>query len=183
MTGNLRRKLFSLFTGALLGYFWGWILGWSLFDPNSDLWALLAGMGAIVGLVIGATPFVWRFMGELALASIGLYLSWIMRTLLFGDHPGGWGVLVLILGSVVSWIAGARLSHPNSAKQKIIPGLVGGLYAGFFGGFLIDVILLDEILGLVHSHSILSQAPAVMVCGITGGVMVARWRSRASQPT
>ena len=177
-TKTLLQKLFTLFTGALLGYFWGWIWGWSLFDPNSDVWALLAGVGALVGLIAGVTPFVWRYRGVLASASIGLYLSWIVRTLLFGDKPGGWGILFLGLGAIAGLIIGVRLCSPADAKQKVITGLVVALYAGFFGGFLVDVVLLDLLLGVVKSHSILGNAPAVIGCGLLGGILAARWQVR-----
>jgi len=52
------------------------------------------------------------------------------------------------------------------------------LYIGFFGGFVIDVILLDVVLKLVRTHSILGQAPAVLACGVIGGwIGVKRGRS------
>lgn len=173
MTNHLFKKLFSIFTGALLGYFWGWIWGWSLFDPNSEMWALLAAVFALTGLVVGITPFVQRNLGALASASIGLYLSWLARTLLFGDKPGGWGVLFLCLGAVAGWFVGKRLCSPAEAKHRLITSLIVALYAGFFGGFLVDVILLDLLLGIFKTRSILSQAPAVLVCGILGGIVAA----------
>jgi hypothetical protein len=181
-TQTFLQKLFALFTGALLGYFWGWIWGWSLFDPNSDLWALLAAVGALLGLVAGITLLVWRNRGALASASIGLYLGWILRTLLFGDIPGGWGLLLLCLGAVAGWIAGARLCRPAEAKQNTITALIVALYAGFFGGFLVDVVLLDLLLGVVKSHSILSQAPAVLGCGVLGGIVAARRQAKKASP-
>ena len=179
---TLPQKLFTLFTSALLGYFWGWVWGWSLFDPNRDLWALLAAAGALIGLVLGFTPLIWRNRATLLCASIGLYLGWLLRTLLFGDVPGGWGILILAVAAIAGWIIGARLTSPPNARPALVPALLAALYAGFFGGFLIDVILLDLLLGLVKTHSILSQAPAVLACGVIGGVLVGWRQSRKTKP-
>jgi hypothetical protein len=165
-----------MFTGALLGYMWGWIWGWSLFDPNSDIWALAAGLGAIAGLVLGAVSFTKRYDVLLLCATFGLYLSWIARTIIFGDIPGGWGALLMAGGVVLSGAIGLRLSP--QADPAIFPGLAGALYIGFFGGFVIDLMVLDKLLGWVHTHSILTQAPAVIVCGVIGGIVVAQWAAR-----
>jgi hypothetical protein len=179
MTKNLRGKLFSLFTGAFLGYFWGWILGWSLFDPNSDMWALLAAVGALAGLLLGATPFLWRYIGVFISASAGLYLGWIARTIFLGDRAGGWGILVLLAGSIVGGAVGIRLRAHAQTEGLINPVLIGGLYIGFFGGFGVDVVLLDKVLHLVRTHTVLNQAPAVLACAFVGGALVARWRVSA----
>lgn len=175
MANNIYNKLFGIFTGAFLGYMWGWIWGWSLFDPNSDIWALAAGLCAMLGLLLGATPYFWRYANVFLTAILGLYLSWVARTLIFGDVPDGWGSVLMAAGVIASIVFGVRLNR--QAKETLTPVLLGVLYAGFFGGFLIDVILLDVILGVVQSHSILSQAPAVLICGVIGGVGVNRWAS------
>ena len=172
MKNTLRNKLFGIFTGALLGYMWGWIWGWSLFDPNSDIWALAAGLCAVLGLLLGLTPYFWRYANIFLTATLGLYLSWIARTLIFGDVPGGWGIALMAAGAIIGAWLGLRLNR--QAKKTTTPVLLGVLYAGFFGGFLIDVVLLDIILGMVQTHSILSQAPAVVACGVMGGVVMAR---------
>jgi hypothetical protein len=66
---NLRKKLSGGFTAVLIGYMWGWIWGWSLFDPNRDLWALLAAIGAVVGLVAGLLGLFWRKSAEMLCAT------------------------------------------------------------------------------------------------------------------
>jgi hypothetical protein len=175
MTHGIIRRLFRLSTGGLLGYMWGWIWGWSLVDPNRDIYALAAGAGAIAGLVLAAIPFTRRYDVLIISATIGLYLSWAARTFLFGDVPGGWGVILMVGGIVLSGAIGLRLSR--QAHPTLLPSLIGTLYIGFFGGFVIDVVVMDLLLGLVHTHSILTQAPAVIVCGIVGGIGVAEWVS------
>ncbi len=175
MANNLWSKLSSILTGALLGYVWGWIWGWSLFDPNSDIWALLAGVGALIGLLIGATPYLWRYGTLLICATFGLYLGWIGRTIVWGDIPGGLGMAVMIDGVLIGGAIGLRLKRHS--QNFILSILWGALYIGFVGGLLIDVVLLDKVLGLVKTHSILSQAPIVLACGVIGGMIVARQRA------
>ncbi|MBI5565158.1 MAG: hypothetical protein HY870_09690 [Chloroflexi bacterium] len=178
MTKRLARRLFGLFTGALLGYLWGWVWGWSLFDPNSDRWALAAAIVALAGLLCGATTYLWRY-GELLLSlTFGLYLSWLARTALFGDIPGGPGIFLMAGGVVISGVVGLRVRRRASRSGLAI--LLGALYTGFFGGFFIDVVLMDKVLNLTRTHSILSQAPAVLACGLIGGIVVARRSTRPS---
>ncbi len=172
MTNSIYNKLFGIFTGALLGYMWGWIWGWSLFDPNRDIWALAAGLCAVLGLLLGLTLYFWRYADIFSTATLGLYLSWIARTLIFGDVPGGWGIALMAAGVIAGVAIGIRLNRQGN--EALTPVLLGVLYIGFFGGFLIDVVLLDVILGLVQTHSVLSQAPAVLICGVIGGAVVAR---------
>ncbi len=156
----------------------GWILGWSFFDPNSDVWALAAAVGAIIGLILGLLPLFWDHAGMFFGSAAGLYLGWVLRTLLFGDVPGGIGLVFVLGGAIAGGLVGAR-----PALQKDGPGLrvlICVLYIGFFGGFLIDVILLDVALKLVRTHSILGQAPAVIASGIVGGWLASRlWRKEA----
>jgi hypothetical protein len=79
----------------------------------------------------------------------------------------------MVGGVFLSGAIGLRLSR--RADPSLLPGLAGVLHIGFFGGFVIDVIVLDKVLGWVQTHSILNQAPAVIVCGVVGGVGLARW--------
>jgi hypothetical protein len=34
---SIARRLLGIFTTALIGYIWGWIIGWVFFDPDLDL--------------------------------------------------------------------------------------------------------------------------------------------------
>lgn len=179
MNNGIIHRLFRMVTGALLGYLWGWIWGWSLFDPNSDIYALAAGVGAITGLALGSITSFRQYGVLLFCATVGLFLSWYARTIFFGDIPGGWGALLMIGGVVLGGAIGLYLNRqPHPA---LLPSLVGALYIGFFGGFFIDVIVLDKLLGWVHTHSILTQAPVVIICGVVGGIGVARWAIRGGR--
>jgi hypothetical protein len=170
----LARKLFGILSAALVGYMFGWILGWSLFDPNSDAWALAAAVFAFAGLIVGITPLFWKHAGAFFGAAIGLYLGWVARTCIWGDVPGGLGLLLIFGGAIVGGVIGARPAF----RQGGVPlrALICALYIGFFGGFLIDVILLDVVLKLVRTHSILGQASAVIAYGVIGGGVGARWK-------
>jgi len=167
-------RLLLIFTAALSGYIWGWIWGWSLFDPNRDVWALAAAALGLVGLVAGLLGLFQKYAVAWLGATGGLFLGWYARTLIFGDHPGGWGLLLLLAGAVgAGWLA-RRLAWK-------LPVLLAALYCGFFGGFLIDVVLLDRVLGLVRVHSIQGQAPWVIAGACLGGWR-ARRRSLARRP-
>jgi hypothetical protein len=168
---NLSAVLAGMFTGALIGYLWGWIWGWSLFDPNLDLWALLAGSLAILGMMLGAIHGVRKKAGFLILTTIGLYLGWIARTLVFGDVPGGPGIL-LLAGSAFLGAAASRLSRLRQTTTPAI--LMAALYAGFFGGFLVDFILLRALFHPSPFQTIPGQAPAILLCGVIGGWIAAR---------
>ncbi len=162
------RKLLGIFTGALLGYIWGWIWGWSAVDPNLDLWAVAAAFGALVGLGVGFSGVFWQIAGVWISATFGLYLGWILRTLIFGDQPGGFGMLVILAGTVVGAYLAIRSDWVEN--PRVVKILLVALYAGFFGGFLFSMLL--PLLGL--PRSIVTQAPAVVVCGGLGGLLAAR---------
>jgi hypothetical protein len=167
MNRKMLLRLFPIFTGALLGYLWGWIWGWSLTDPNRDIWALAAVTGACAGMLLGVRR-IWERAGVPVLcATVGLYLGWLLRTICFGDVPGGWGAALMALACLAGCAAGLAPGRREDPVTRA--GLLGAVYAGFFGGFLVDVVILDLWLGLATTHTILSQAPEVVMLGILGG--------------
>lgn len=112
---------------------WGWIWGWSLFDPESDLWALLAAVGVMIGLVFGARLFFRSKAGFWFGATVGLYLGWVVRTIIFSDVPGGLGILIMIGSIILGGILGsAPLFHEGKPAYR---GLISGVYIGFFWWF------------------------------------------------
>lgn len=170
MNRTLAARLFKVFSAGLAGYLVGWILGWSALDPNSDVWALAAAVGAVAGLIVGITPLFWPNAGGFFGLALGLYLAWILRTWVFGDVPGGLGLIVVLGGGAAGWWAGAYKFRSSASRRAMI----GALYAGFFGGFIIDIVMFELLFKVVQTHSVLSQAPAVIVCGVLGGWLAAR---------
>jgi hypothetical protein len=176
---DLRKKLLGGFCAALIGYMWGWIWGWTLFDPNLDLWALLAAIGALAGLAAGLVGLFWRRSAELLCGMMGLYLGWVLRTWIFGDRPGGWGIVLMALTVLCGvWIA---REYQLQQQQASIIVLLNVLFIGFFGGFVIDVLLLGLVYGANRSHTILTQAPWVVACGVLGGIVSARRAKQVEQ--
>jgi len=169
---DLRKKLLGGFCAALIGFLWGWLLGWSLFNPNLDLWALFAAICALVGLVIGLIGLFWKRSTEYLCATFGLYLGFIIRTLLFGDTSRGLGLVVI----AIAVIAGIWIARRYQLQEK--PGvtivLLNVLLIGFFGGYLMDILLLNIILGSNRPHTVLARAPLVIFCGLLGGLVSAR---------
>jgi hypothetical protein len=169
---SFSRRLAEIFTSALLGYIWGWIAGWVLFDPDLDLWALFAALGALVGLVAGVAGMFKRWEALLLCATFGLYLGFVARARLFGDTPGGPGAALVLFGAVLGGVWGRRLAmHPASGQRRI---LYAALYVGFFGGFLLDIVLFDRLLGLVRQHTAASQGALVLICAGLGGLAASK---------
>ena len=132
---------------------------------------LAAGVGAIAGLALGAVASFRRYDVLLLCATVGLFLSWYARTIFFGAIPGGWGALLMIGGVILSGAIGLYLSR--QLHPALLPSLVGALYIGFFGGFFIDVIVLNKLLGWVHTHSILPRCRRRSRAGLSEGLA---WR-------
>ena len=176
---DLRKRLFGGLSAALIGYMWGWIWGWSLFDPNLDLWALLAAICALAGLVVGLLGSFWPRSAGFLCATLSLYLGWVLRTWIFGDTPGGWGILLMVLTIIAGlWLA-REFKLQGQPSSVII--LLNVLYIGFFGGFIIDVLLLGLVYGAARPHTILTQAPWVIACGVLGGWVSAKRHKKVEQ--
>jgi hypothetical protein len=181
VSGRLVKRLAGVLTGGLVGYIAGWIVGWNLFDPNLDVWALGALVCAPGGIALGLKPRFWRRAGIYIGGAFGLFAGWLLKALLFGEASGGWGLLLLAVGAIVGGFLGARPAFRQDGSG--LRALVGALFAGFLGGFLIDAVLLDLVLGLVKEHSILSQAPCVLISGALGGFLGARLGQKRAQPS
>jgi hypothetical protein len=168
MTFGLKGRIFGTFIGALCGYIIGWALGWSFFEPNLDLWALAALIGTLLGLWFGVRRGFWKQAGVLICSTIGLYLGWIFRTLLFGDVPGGLGVLLIVGGAVAGALIGGHRALQKDGKA--LRALTLALVVGFFGGFLIDWILMQKLGIRLEEPPILFHAPAVIFSSLVGAV-------------
>ncbi|HEX9795991.1 MAG TPA: hypothetical protein VGA52_03280 [Anaerolineales bacterium] len=160
----MRTRLLAGFTGAVIGYIHGWIWGWSLFDPDSDLWALAAAVLAVFGLAHGLTRHFRLVARPLIAATISLYLAWVAGTWLWGDHPSVVRSLTLVGGTLVGGALGRRRSNADGLPIPLLSALHGGL----FGGALIQVFVMGRMFGLVEINTVTNYAPAVMAGGILG---------------
>lgn len=180
---RIAKRLLGVLSGALVGYMFGWIWGWSLLDPNTDVWALTALVGAIGGSVVAVAlgSRFWGSAGILLGSAIGLYVGWVVRTLLFGDVPGGWGLVLMLGGAIAGGVLGAR---PLFREEGVpLAALMGALVIGFFGGFLLDFVLLVPLLGLGEESMILWRAPGVIISGVIGAFIGAWAARRLRQPS
>jgi len=169
MTKGLRGRISGILVGSLCGYIIGWALGWSLFDPNLDLWALGAMVGALLGLIMGVLPGFWKWGGVLLCSTFCLYIGWVLRTLIFGDFPGGVGALLILGGVIIGAIIGRQRMFQEDGPA--LRALTLGLVVGFFGGFLIDWIVMRNLGILSEEPPIIIHAPAVTFSGLVGIVM------------
>jgi len=169
---RMAKRAAGMVSGALIGYLFGWIIGWTLFSPDSDIWALLAAIGAVAGLVFGASDGFWVFAEPLCASALGLYAGWLLKILLFGESVEAIGVLVVMAGSFLGWRVGMRLQ--SMAGPWAAGALFGGLHIGFWGGLVLGVFILDAWLGWIEVHSGLDIAPLVLACGFAG-VLIGGW--------
>jgi len=166
---TIKDLVLGLLTGALIGYIVGWLTGWSIIDPNSDLWALGAAGGAIGGLPLGMTPFFRARIGSFFGGTLGFYLGWVLRTLIFGDVPGGPGLLVMAGGTVM----GAYLGTRRPLQQIPLNLAAGILYGAFFGG-----LIFGGVLQWVPVKSNLGMAPSILISGLLCWLLITRWGRR-----
>ncbi|MBN1267121.1 MAG: hypothetical protein JXA25_16645 [Anaerolineales bacterium] len=165
MSRRFFAKVLWIFCAALAGYIIGWILGWTVFDPELDIWALLAAAGGLAGMVfalVSGREFRKRAAGLFGTA-LGLYPGWVLRTLLFGDVPGGWGLLLVLCCGA----AGGLLSAWQESR-KVVRGLTGALLGGFFGGLLLELVWFGLTLEANGGDMILLRAPGVLAFGVLG---------------
>jgi hypothetical protein len=157
-------------TGGLSGFVVGWIWG-NAITGEPDVVVFAVFLCTIVGLVAGFNPEMRDQVGNILGAVIGLYLGWVLKVLLFGDSPGGWGVLLVFAGMSGGAELGAKAVDRRPRQAEAV--LINVLYAGFLGGMFVDVVLLDAIFGWRTDHSVLTQAPVLLISGALGGLAAA----------
>ncbi len=131
-------KVTGIFTGMLAGYLIGMVSGFTLFDPDLDVWALLGFVLALVGAVVGIIPPFRRRQSMILGAILGFYLGWLLNFLLFGSveengldllQNGFGGFLCTTLGIIIGTIAGWRYR-----SQELGHTLFAITFGGFLGG-------------------------------------------------
>jgi hypothetical protein len=149
----------------LLGYLTGLIVGFTAFDPDTDIYALLGAVLALIGVLIGLVPF---FRGRLNTAFgilIGFYLGMVIVILIWGDPQtddllefvrlGDYRILIAL---VIAGIGGFFASRfmPGTAHLPALAFLLGG----FLGGALFIA------LGVAPASSMVGVFPFVIGSGL-----------------
>lgn len=172
-------KIASLLTGAFTGYFLGVSLGFVLFHPDLDVWALLGAVLAIAGLPVGLTRWFRRRMHVGLAALIGYILATVAAILLFDDPVTGgmvealrdWdgGLPLILAGTAAGMFVGARWLSERHAP----------LLLAFFGGGFVGGYLFGFVLGLAPYPSPVGYMPAILLSGAAAALLTAVIRRRA----
>jgi MFS family permease len=174
------QRLLPMFTWLVVGYLIGMTIGFTFFDPNLDLWALLGTGFAIFGLVVGLMPFAKRHVNAALLGIFGFYVGAIACIVLFGNSSwdffntltiGGVGAMLPIGGAILGAVAGMRI-----AKTMMLP-LFGLVFGGFIGGLLLYSFAMW--LGVKVPRTMLGYAPFTIGAGVT--LCVLAWRFAATR--
>lgn len=168
----------SIFAYAIAGYLLGLIIGFTVFDPNADVYALLGVVLAVVGLLLGLIPAFRRAAGGVFGAVVGFYIGAVISTLLFGNPQTDdllevlqRGVVLPIAIAAIGVVIGARVIKPHLS----LPAL-GFLLGGFLEGFVFLAI------GVASSTSIVMLSPFVIGSGVVIGVALWMLQRRSPQP-
>jgi hypothetical protein len=155
----------------LVGYLVGLIVGFVAFDPNTDIYALLSLVFAVIGAVLGIVPlFRCRVATALGIV-VGLYLGMLLSILIWGDpatddllEVSKRGSTGLVFAAVIAVLGGGIGSRLES-KALSLPALAF-LLGGFVGGALFIS------LGIAPSSSMTGVAPYVFGSGIVLALLV-----------
>lgn len=168
----------SIFAYAIAGYLLGLIIGFTVFDPNADVYALLGVVLAVVGLSLGLIPAFRRAAGGVFGAVVGFYIGAVISTLLSGNPQTDdllevlqRGVVLPIAIAAIGVVIGARVIKPHLS----LPAL-GFLLGGFLEGFVFLAI------GVASSTSIVMLSPFVIGSGVVIGLALWMLQRRSPQP-
>lgn len=174
-------KLLGGITWMLAGYLAGMTVGFAAFDPDTDIYALLGAVLAILGLLFGLTPIARRYT-HLALGGIsGFYLGAILSIILLGNAAtddllevarGGGKLLIALVGMLI----GIGLSYRFFARANSLI-LATFLFGGFFGGLALTAV------GIAPRLSMVYLAPYFVGCGVLCAAVTAYFqRRRVTRP-
>lgn len=172
MIDRLSRLTLSIFSYMIAGYMAGLIIGFTLFDPNTDVYALLGVVLPIVGLVLGLIPAFQRRVYLVFGIVIGFYLGMLLSILIWGDpitddlldvvQRGGISLILALGFAVVGGVVGSRI---ESRGDDLVACTF--LLGGFLGGAV------ATMLGLVaHRSSMIAAAPYVIGSGAVLALIV-----------
>jgi len=130
----------------LLGYLTGLIIGFTMFDPDTDVYALLGAILALLGVIIGVIPFFSQRVNIVFGVLVGFYLGMIIAILLWGKPEtddllefikAGWNsIFTALVISIMGGYIASRLDFSHfylPAFALLVGGFLGGAFFVTFG--------------------------------------------------
>jgi hypothetical protein len=157
-----------MLTWAIAGYLTGMIIGFTLFDPNNDIYAILGAILALAGLIMGLSPSFYRQTHIVSGGLMGFYIGALIGIVLAGN-AGVDNLLEVtrnkgeLLFALIGAGIGGGLAAKFASKRRILP-LAAALFGGFGGG-----LVLSGLLGMSRNAPMLHLSPLVLVSGVVLG--------------
>ena len=172
--------LLSIFSYMIFGYLLGLVIGFTGFDPDTDIYALLSIVFAIAGLVLGILPFFRRQVFTILGITIGFYLGMVIAILIWGEPSsddlleglglGGVSILFTLITALLGGFVGSRI-HSAQANLPALALLLGG----FLGGALFIA------LELAPASSMVGTSPFVVGSGVVLAAII--WQIQKARST
>lgn len=173
------KLLLSMITWMLCGYLIGMTVGFTAFDPDTDVYALLGAALAILGLVLGLTPLFRKYVHIALGGIIGFYLGSILSIVVMGN-PATDDLLEVVRSSklIISLIGtligiGVAYRFAGTTNEAVLAAF---LFGGFFGGLLLTV------LGIAPRMAMVQIAPYFIGCGLVCSILIVWWQRRSRKP-
>ena len=160
-------KFVNIFTGAIIGAIFGGIFGHSLFGPETPVWVFMILIGVAAGGLLGGSSGFEILMPPMCGAAIGLGVSWVVVTTIFGDHIGGIGTMLSLGGAII----GLRIGRSGMFResQAAVAGMLGMLHAGFASSVILIIVLSQS--GSIQASDFIALAPLVFIISLLGALL------------
>lgn len=147
----------------------GWVVGWSIFEPESGIFWVTSLIGGLLGAVLGRSSAASLLLPTMSGVAIGMYLAWGVSYWIFGKHSGGFGFMIILFGGILGIRFGSNPKTRNS--ERSIGILLGALHIGFIGGGGISLIVWLFVFGVVNEQILLLSFPIVIICTLVGALI------------
>ena len=160
-------RVIGVLTGGSIGWIFGLVLGWSFFDPETNIWFVCSILGAIFGLYVGFSALFEHWFSPIGMSSIGLVIGWLVSMWLFGDHLGGVGTVITGCVAVIGWKIGSNelFRESNTARGA----LVGMIHFGF--GFCVLFMVLWKLHIRTDFPNVILMSMGYLIFCILGGTI------------
>ena len=156
---------------AFIGLFLGAAEGVMCRNPLRALISASVGLGVGFGgglIALFAGEFVYKLMAVVA-------VSFMKNQLQPGQRPGGFPLLILIMGRGAAWAilgipAGLGQGIALRDKKVAMNGLLGAVLGGLLGGLVFDPI--NYMFSTVAGDASLSRGVSLTIIGLMVGLMV-----------